>query len=91
MDAAELYAVEETSFHKNTFWPTIVAICNCKDERLDNIRFPIADERKLRQHEKTFARCDCDIVISDLYILLYFRPFFYRFHKHFPGTVAAGD
>jgi hypothetical protein len=90
LDAAELYAVEETSFHKNTFWPTIIAICNCKDERLDNIRFPIADERKLRHHEKTFARCDCDIVISYL-LLLYFRPLFYRFHKHFPGTVAAGD
>ena len=34
LDASDLYAVDETSFHKNTFWPTIEAICNCKEECL---------------------------------------------------------
>ena len=40
MDAAELYAIEESSFHKNTFWPTIVAICNSTAPCLDNVLFP---------------------------------------------------
>jgi hypothetical protein len=69
LDAADLYAVSAGSFHRNTFWPVIVAVCNCKAAFLDNVNFPFEDDAKLRVHEKTFS----------------------RFHKHFPGTVAAGD
>jgi len=69
LDAADLYAVSESSFHRNTFWPTVIAICNCSEKFLNNIEFPFDDEEKLRRHEATFS----------------------RFHKHFKGTVAAGD
>jgi hypothetical protein len=41
LDAADLYAVEDSSFYKNTFWPVIEAICNCTDPLLDNVHFPI--------------------------------------------------
>ena len=30
LDAADLFAVSEKSFHRNTFWPVVIAICNCK-------------------------------------------------------------
>jgi hypothetical protein len=56
MDAAELYAVEESSFHKNTFWPVILAMCNSRDPCLDNVVFPFDDEEALRKHEGTFKR-----------------------------------
>lgn len=42
MDAAELYAVEESSFHKNTFWPVVSAITNSTSPCLDNVIFPIS-------------------------------------------------
>jgi hypothetical protein len=69
LDAADLYAVSAKCFHRNTFWPVIVALVNSKLPFLDNICFPFDDEQKLREHAKTFE----------------------RFHRHFPGTVAAGD
>jgi hypothetical protein len=56
LDAADLFAVSASSFHRNTFWPTIIAICNCEDKILDNIWFPFGDEEKLRRHEMTFSK-----------------------------------
>jgi hypothetical protein len=56
LDAADLFAVSASSFHRNTFWPTIIAICNCENPVLDNVLFPFADEAKLRQHEASFKR-----------------------------------
>ena len=56
LDAADLFAVSDKSFHRNTFWPTIVAICNCQDKCLDNVWFPFDDEAQLRRHEATFSR-----------------------------------
>ena len=56
LDAALLYAVAEKSFHRNTFWPVVIGICNCKLPFLDNIHFPFEDEEKLRKHEKTFHK-----------------------------------
>ena len=29
LDASDLYAVSAISFHRNTFWPVIIAVCNC--------------------------------------------------------------
>jgi hypothetical protein len=56
LDASDLYAVSASSFHRNTFWPVILAVCNCPDEFLDNVHFPFDDDDKLRKHEATFAR-----------------------------------
>ena len=56
LDASDLYAVSATSFHRGTFWPVIIAVCNCPDEVLDNVHFPFDDEAKLRKHEATFAK-----------------------------------
>ena len=56
LDAADLYAVSASSFHRNTFWPVVLAICNNGDDFLDNVKFPFDDENKLRQHERSFAR-----------------------------------
>ena len=56
LDASDLFAVSAGNFHRNTFWPTIIAICNCEDPCLDNVMFPFNDEAKLRQHEATFKR-----------------------------------
>lgn len=56
LDAADLFAVSASSFHRNTFWPTIIAICNCENPVLDNVWFPFADEAKLRQHEASFKK-----------------------------------
>jgi hypothetical protein len=52
LDAADLYGVSSTSFHRNVFWPVIMAIINCKNPMLDNIHFPFHDEEKLRKHAK---------------------------------------
>ena len=30
LDASDIYAVSASSFHRNTFWPVILAVCNCK-------------------------------------------------------------
>jgi len=56
LDASDLYAVSASSFHRNTFWPVILAVCNCPDEFLDNVHFPFDDDDKLREHEATFKR-----------------------------------
>jgi len=48
LDAADLYAVSASSFHRNTFWPVVLAICNSRDVYLDNVKFPFDDENKLR-------------------------------------------
>ena len=56
LDAADLYAVTAKSFHRNTFWPVVMALVNSKLPFLDNISFPFHDENKLRQHAKTFER-----------------------------------
>jgi hypothetical protein len=56
LDAADLYAVSSKSFHRNTFWPVIMALVNCKNPILDNIHFPFDDEQKLRQHAQSFER-----------------------------------
>jgi len=56
LDAADLYAVSEKSFHRNTFWPTVIAVCNCQEKFLNNIEFPFDDEEKLRRHEATFSK-----------------------------------
>jgi hypothetical protein len=56
LDAADLYAVSSNSFHRNTFWPVIIVICNCPKAFLDNVHFPFDDEAKLREHEASFAR-----------------------------------
>ena len=56
LDAAYLYAVSSKSFHRNTFWPVIMALVNCQNPILDNIHFPFDDEQKLRQHAQSFER-----------------------------------
>jgi hypothetical protein len=56
LDAADLYAVTAKSFHRNTFWPVIIAIVNSKLPFLDNIDFPFENEEKLRKHELTFQK-----------------------------------
>jgi hypothetical protein len=56
LDAADLYAVSSTSFHRNTFWPVVMAIVNSKNPILDNIHFPFDEEQKLRQHAQSFER-----------------------------------
>ena len=56
LDAADLFAVSARSFHRNTFWPVIIAICNCTKEFLDNVHFPFDDEEKLRKHEASFSK-----------------------------------
>lgn len=56
LDAADLYAVSANNFHRNTFWPVVLAITNCNLPFLDNIHFPFDDEQKLRNHEATFRR-----------------------------------
>ena len=56
LDAADLYAVSAICFHRNTFWPVILAVCNCEKEFLDNVHFPFEDEARLRKHEATFAK-----------------------------------
>ena len=56
LDAADLYAVSAICFHRNTFWPVILAVCNCEKEFLDNVHFPFEDEAQLRKHEATFAK-----------------------------------
>jgi hypothetical protein len=56
LDAADLMALSDKSFHRNTFWPVIIAICNCSHGCIDNICFPFEDENELRKHEATFAR-----------------------------------
>ena len=56
LDAADLYAVSANSFHRNTFWPTVIAVCNCPEKFLNNIEFPFDNEEKLRRHEATFSR-----------------------------------
>jgi hypothetical protein len=56
LDAADLYAVASTSFHRNTFWPVIMALVNCKHPILDNIHFPFDDEEKLKKHAQSFER-----------------------------------
>lgn len=39
LDASDLYAVSASSFHRNTFWPVVLAICNCKLPCLVGIPF----------------------------------------------------
>lgn len=56
LDAADLYAVSASSFHRNTFWPTVLAICNCKHCFLDNVHFPFEDHQKLKKHEASFLK-----------------------------------
>jgi hypothetical protein len=56
LDAADLFAVSASSFHRNTFWPVIIAICNCTKDFLDNVHFPFDDEEKLRKHEASFSK-----------------------------------
>jgi hypothetical protein len=56
LDASDLFAVSATSFHRNTFWPVIIAVCNCTEEFLDNVHFPFDDEEELHKHERTFTR-----------------------------------
>lgn len=56
LDAADLYAVSAKCFHRNTFWPVIMALVNSKLPFLDNICFPFGDEQKLRGHAKTFEK-----------------------------------
>ena len=56
LDAADLYAVSANSFHRNTFWPVILAVCNCTKDFLDNVHFPFDDEAQLRKHEASFSK-----------------------------------
>lgn len=56
LDAADLFAVSATSFHRNTFWPVILAVCNCPEKFLDNVHFPFDDEEQLRKHEASFSK-----------------------------------
>ena len=56
LDASDIYAVSSSSFHRGTFWPVIIAVCNCTEEFLDNVHFPFDDEEELRKHEATFTR-----------------------------------
>jgi hypothetical protein len=56
LDAADLFALSAWSFHRNTFWPVILAVCNCSEEFLDNVKFPFDDEEQLRKHEASFSK-----------------------------------
>ena len=56
LDASDLFALSARSFHRNTFWPVIIAICNCEDPAIDNVHFPFNDHAKLKKHEATFTR-----------------------------------
>ena len=54
LDAADLYAVSAKCFHRNTFWPVILALVNSKHPFLDNICFPFDDEQNYVNTQRHF-------------------------------------
>jgi hypothetical protein len=56
LDAADLHAIHDKSFHQTTLWPVCRAISSSTHPELDNVRFPFDDEMELRRHEATFKK-----------------------------------